>query len=246
MELWMTPSLHAPSVAKSGLNRSEDRGLDFTLVTHRVLEDGPERTVSLSTWREQAVEEEIGGDAMSVYYVRPEDLDWGWGDGIPMAAREEIVIVPFPVEAPWKVDEKDTSPSSESGEGSAPHTSTPRGSGNTLVPPAGEFHPFQATRSKSGSIISSIHLTPQPLPLHPPSPPPPPADETLSDILATCEPPLTHLEPVLARVGILRTAHLHAVGRLSDAPRAEVRDAALKLGVTVLEWAMLLDRIRAL
>ena len=94
---------------------SEECGLDFKLVTHRVLEDGPERTVSLSTWREQAVEEEIGGDAMSVYYVRPEDLDWGWGDGIPMAAREEIVIVPFPLH-----EKDDSSPSP----GSGPHTST--------------------------------------------------------------------------------------------------------------------------
>ncbi|KAJ7608213.1 hypothetical protein FB45DRAFT_389295 [Roridomyces roridus] len=222
----MIPSLHVPFVARSEvslLRTTKERGLDFTLVTHRVLEDGPERTVSISTWREQAVEEETG---MSVYYVRPEDLDWGWGDGIPMAAREEIVIVPFPVE------KKDASLSPA-------QTSTPRGSG-TLVPPlppttdangSAECHRFRATRSKAGSIISSIHLAP---PLHSPSPPCPPSAEkksTLPDILATCEPPLAHLEPLLAWVGIVRTAHLRAVGRLSDEPRAEVRDAVLKLGV---------------
>lgn len=38
-----------------------------------MLEEGPERTVSISTWREQAIQETDSDDAMSVYYVNAED-----------------------------------------------------------------------------------------------------------------------------------------------------------------------------
>ncbi len=41
--------------------------------------------------------------------------------------------------------------------------------------------------------------------------------------------------------------HLRAVGRLTEEVRdREVRDEALKKGLTVMEWAILLDKLRSL
>ena len=66
-------------------------------------------------------------------------------------------------------------------------------------------------------------------------------------MLASCDPPLVHLSPMLAKLGILHEGHLRAVARLSEETRdREVREEALKLGVTVMEWAMLLDRLQTL
>ncbi|KAJ7065158.1 hypothetical protein B0H15DRAFT_896020, partial [Mycena belliarum] len=66
-------------------------------------------------------------------------------------------------------------------------------------------------------------------------------------ILASCRPSLLHISPILQRVGILRAEHLRAVGKLSEDTRnREVREEVLKLGVTVVEWAILLDRLRDL
>ncbi|KAK7022254.1 hypothetical protein R3P38DRAFT_2960093, partial [Favolaschia claudopus] len=49
-------------------------GQDYEIVGYRVLEEGPERTVSISTWREQAIQEADSDDAMSVYFVNPDDF----------------------------------------------------------------------------------------------------------------------------------------------------------------------------
>ena len=100
------------------------------------------------------------------------------------------------------------------------------------VPPP-PFHP-----TRSGSTISTIPSQFQS------------AREgvgALESVLASCDPPLVHLAPMLAKLGILHEGHLRAVARLSDETRdREVREEALKLGVTVMEWAMLVDRLQML
>jgi hypothetical protein len=69
----------------------------------------------------------------------------------------------------------------------------------------------------------------------------------LKDVLASCEPSLTHIAPVLQRVGIARVEHLRAVARLSEENRnREVREEVLRMGVTLVEWAILLDKLRSL
>jgi len=69
----------------------------------------------------------------------------------------------------------------------------------------------------------------------------------LDSILSSFQPPLLHIAPVLNNLGIRDEEHLRAVGRLSDEIRnREVKEVALKKGVTVVEWAMLIDRIRSL
>ena len=66
-------------------------------------------------------------------------------------------------------------------------------------------------------------------------------------VLASCEPPLLHIGAALRELGIVKMEHLRAVARLTEETRdREVREPALKRGVTVVEWAILLDKIIAL
>jgi len=53
-----------------------------------------------------------------------------------------------------------------------------------------------------------------------------------------------HIAPLLQRLGIRRVDHLRAVARLTALTRdREVKEDALKLGITVMEWAILVDKI---
>jgi histone deacetylase HOS3 len=52
---------------------------------------------------------------------------------------------------------------------------------------------------------------------------------------------------VLEKLGIKNGEHLLAVGRLSEETRdREVREEALRMGLTVMEWAILLDKLQSL
>ncbi|KAI0335744.1 hypothetical protein GY45DRAFT_1316450 [Cubamyces sp. BRFM 1775] len=66
-------------------------------------------------------------------------------------------------------------------------------------------------------------------------------------ILASCDPSLLHIAPVLQELGIKRVDHLRAVARLSEETRdREVKEQALRRGVTVVEWAIFLDKLQTL
>ncbi|KAI9058531.1 hypothetical protein FKP32DRAFT_1688861 [Trametes sanguinea] len=66
-------------------------------------------------------------------------------------------------------------------------------------------------------------------------------------ILASCDPSLLHIAPALEELGIKRVDHLRAVARLSEETRdREVKEQALKRGVTVVEWAIFLDKLHTL
>ncbi|KAF7364682.1 hypothetical protein MVEN_00337800 [Mycena venus] len=216
-------------------------GQDYEMVEYQVLEEGPERTVSISTWREQAIQEADSDDEKSVYYVNPNDYD-------PLMTGPTVEVFPpprrteenIPIALTSSRGVADTNPQNEGTKtyrsvskapphSSGPRTSTPREGSGTLIQTSSPFH---ARKSKSGSTISSIHLTPAP---------------TLEHILVSCEPSLLHICPVLQRVGIVGTEHLRAVGKLSEDTRnKEVREEVLKLGVTVIEWAMLVDKMQSL
>ena len=59
-----------------------------------------------------------------------------------------------------------------------------------------------------------------------------------------CNPSLVHVSGILKTLGIYKLEHLKAVARLSPEMRdREVKDVALRLGMTVVEWAILVDRI---
>ncbi|KAJ7490691.1 hypothetical protein FB451DRAFT_1220798 [Mycena latifolia] len=249
-------------------------GQDFEMVEYRVLEDGVERTVSISTWREQAIQEADSDDDISVYWVNAEDcarLDGPVSDVVELPPKKENIgsgsnnsghrsgessrepqhpftsaekLAPFNGRPSTSRNnsgtkthrsaskEAEASPSLHS---SAPRMSTPRGSGTLVAQNADILEkissPFHATKS-AGSTISSIHSAPMP---------------TLEHVLMSCQPSLMHISPILRRVGIVREEHLQAVGKLSEDTRnREVKDEVLKLGVTVMEWAILLDKLRSL
>ncbi|KAI0769119.1 hypothetical protein BD413DRAFT_695122 [Trametes elegans] len=66
-------------------------------------------------------------------------------------------------------------------------------------------------------------------------------------ILASCDPSLLHIAPVLHELGIRRVDHLRAVARLSEETRdREVKEQALRRGVSVVEWAIFLDKLQSL
>lgn len=66
-------------------------------------------------------------------------------------------------------------------------------------------------------------------------------------ILSSCDPSLLHIAPILYELGIKRVDHLRAIARLSEDTRdREVKAQALKSGVTVLEWAIFLDKLQSL
>ena len=66
-------------------------------------------------------------------------------------------------------------------------------------------------------------------------------------ILSDCEPSLLHIAPILSELGIYKLEHLRAMSRLSEETRdKEVKEQALKRGVTVMEWAILLDKLQTM
>ena len=87
--------------------------------------------------------------------------------------------------------------------------------------------PFHPTRS--GSTISSIRSE---------------ATIQFEAVLESCEPSLLHIAPLLRRLGIRRVGHLKAIARLAPPTRdREVKEDAFRQGITVMEWAILVDKI---
>ncbi|KAJ3806739.1 hypothetical protein F5876DRAFT_80385 [Lentinula aff. lateritia] len=84
--------------------------------------------------------------------------------------------------------------------------------------------------SGSSSTISSMQVASTP---------------ALEALLSSCEPSLLYLAPVLVGLGIKTKEHMKAVGKLREETRnREVREEALKRGMTIMEWAILLDKLQ--
>jgi hypothetical protein len=70
---------------------------------------------------------------------------------------------------------------------------------------------------------------------------------TLELLLASCQPPLLHLTEALQELVIQREEHLRALAKMHEETRdREVKEEALKKVVTVVEWAIFLDKLKAL
>lgn len=90
--------------------------------------------------------------------------------------------------------------------------------------PQAPFHP-----TCSGSTISSIRSA---------------STSNFEKFLDGCDPSLVHVSDILKTLGMYKLEHLKAVARLSPEMRdREVKQVALRLGMTVVEWAILLDKI---
>ncbi|KIM65817.1 hypothetical protein SCLCIDRAFT_14779 [Scleroderma citrinum Foug A] len=64
-------------------------------------------------------------------------------------------------------------------------------------------------------------------------------------VLASCQPSLLHIAPVLYSLGIKQGEHLRALARLREETRdREMKEEMLRKGVTVLEWAILMDKLQ--
>lgn len=87
--------------------------------------------------------------------------------------------------------------------------------------------PFNPTRN--GSTISSIRSV---------------STTEFEKFLDSCKPSLVHVSEILKSLGICKLGHLKAVARLSPETRdREVKEDALRLGMKVMEWAILVDKI---
>jgi len=58
---------------------------------------------------------------------------------------------------------------------------------------------------------------------------------------------LLHIAPILDQLGVRKDEHMRALARMREETRdREVKEEALKKGVTVVEWAILLDKLQSM
>jgi hypothetical protein len=66
-------------------------------------------------------------------------------------------------------------------------------------------------------------------------------------VLSSCQPSLLHLLPILDELGVRRSEHMTALARMREETRdREVKEEALRKGVTIVEWAILIDKLQSL
>ncbi|EIW59306.1 uncharacterized protein TRAVEDRAFT_28539 [Trametes versicolor FP-101664 SS1] len=135
-----------------------------------------------------------------------------------------------------------------------PHTDSQGSSGSPsgIKHPRGAFSPVPPGPPAAGPL-SPLHGSFQnmrdALPLSPANTGAAKATTTSSveAILAACDPSLLHIAPVLHELGVRRVDHLRAIPRLSEETRdREVKEQALRRGVSVVEWAIFLDKLQTL
>lgn len=69
----------------------------------------------------------------------------------------------------------------------------------------------------------------------------------IESVLSSCQPSLLHLLPILEELGVRRSEHMTALARMREGTRdREVKEEALRKGVTVVEWAILIDKLQSL
>ncbi|KAF8349604.1 hypothetical protein F5887DRAFT_947064 [Amanita rubescens] len=269
------PSRHSTitrSTSKHGRHGSGS-GPQFEVVKSQVVEDGPERTVTVSLWKEQ-VAKSIGpnGETMSVHYYSAEEVlpntmytneTRGRRDEYtPSEAGDTRPVRDIPSSP------RDITPSERNYRHRSPQSPGPSLTGNRSDIYYGQSPPRISTpmRPMGGAQSSTPSYSPQPA--SPSSKDNSPGrigaqhhggpDNSISTIkslptiemekiLDSCEPSLVHIAPILACLGITREEHLRAIIRLSEETRdKEVKEEALRLGMTVMEWAILLDKLHSL
>lgn len=104
---------------------------------------------------------------------------------------------------------------------------------------------LQYNKSTSSSsppqILKTKHLASSPAPVRSRSS----STSSIEGVLASCQPSLLHIAPVLSNLGIRRQEHLRALARLREETRdREMKEEMLKQGVTLLEWAILVDKLQ--
>ncbi|KAJ7584573.1 hypothetical protein C8J56DRAFT_951373 [Mycena floridula] len=205
--------------------------VEYKIIANHILEDTSDKTVSISTWRETVAKETRESAAMSVYYLRAEDAkEHNEGRSIeslkdPVERQRAQSTSALPQSPSPKLSEKKGLPFPS---GSSIHRQINDSfyrSSSINDPGDSRIH---VNGSRNGSLLPH-NSTP------------------LDDLLSTCFPSLLHLIPILSRLGIHDIDHLRAVAALTPVTRdREVREFALQYGMTVVEWAVFLDRIKRL
>ncbi|KZT65825.1 hypothetical protein DAEQUDRAFT_496379 [Daedalea quercina L-15889] len=254
------------SVAKSHVHRRKPS----TQSLRRIVSDGPTgngNNASLSKGAHGVdVQDQKTAKAAyerSEYMVtyRPNPKD---GFLTPMLARSESVSTipyasmgvgprPFSPEAAPKSPMSPTSPivkrthgrpSLDRSEFTMTYPQTPPHTGSTLSSPSPHVPQPMHRQSSSASrkVSGSADLTATPTDGSKAT-----SMSPVELILASCEPSLLHITPILSELGMQRIEHLRAIARLSEDTRnREVKEHALRRGVTVVEWAILLDKLQTL
>jgi len=223
------------------------------LVEERVLEDGPTRTISV--WREQVATDtvkervppiHIPGPTNGKKHRRTQSDANGHASGIPVSTRltdgREIInrarnmsiemSSPIPSSPLKKSFNAQSSgllePVSQQSPRKVPRT-LPGGSSRATSPVLSrKLGRVQTTGGGSLSGTSS-------------------GASILELLLASCQPSLLHLTEPLQELGIQREEHLRALAKMHEETRdREVKEEALRKGVTVVEWAIFLDKLKAL
>jgi hypothetical protein len=242
--------------------------VQMELVEERILEDGPKRTISV--WREQVATDTAKERVPQIHLPGPtngkrhrrtqSDAGDGQTAGIPVSARltdgREIInrarnmssvrgglplafmrdltlVQPVP-SSPLK--KSFNAQSNASLLGPTPQQS-PRKASQTL--PGGSSRANSPILSRKqgrmqaagGGSLSGTSS----------------GASTLELLLGSCQPSLLHLTESLQDLGIQREEHLRALAKMHEETRdREVKEEALKRGVTVVEWAIFLDKLKAL
>ncbi|KAJ8514989.1 hypothetical protein ONZ45_g7526 [Pleurotus djamor] len=209
-------------------------GEQFEMVRWKIIEDSPEKTVTM--WRENVAD--AGGSngggsrssevGMSVYYVNPDDYAIEEGGD---AMREEVISEQSRL---GRGDGQTTASYESHGYERRQDPYYPaRATSSTGQPMASRSSQTTGSRTRNGSGSSQSFDNPMTL--------------AARNILASCTPSLLHVSPILVTLGITTEEHLKAMVRLNEDTRDRVvRDEALRKGITVMEWAILLDRLREL
>ncbi|KAH9969803.1 hypothetical protein BC827DRAFT_1262988 [Russula dissimulans] len=94
---------------------------------------------------------------------------------------------------------------------------------------------------------SHTKVAPAPVPVPAPAPVSHGNNHPLESVLSSCQPSLVHLLPILEELGVRCTEHMTALVRMREETRdREVKEEALRKGITVVEWAIFIDRLQSL
>ncbi|KAF8170920.1 hypothetical protein BJ912DRAFT_996367, partial [Pholiota molesta] len=276
-------------------DRGPKPGQTYEIIDRRVVENNPERTVEISTWREQTVKRTKSNEdeSMSIYFLSADEypqegeyanstmarVEWKIdtpdvtdhsrigssrsgniqkSTNVSEKAHQTIKEATLPVRREGTISpstsEKDVSSAAKAipiqvrvqeVDSATPGSSTPC----RIRPPAcsrqrGRYKnssqgdkelprsPYHPTITRSGSTISRSRSE---------------SAVRFEGVLQSCEPSLIHIASMLRSLGIRKLEHLKAVAKLTPQIRdREIKEDALRLGITVVEWAILLDKVSTL
>ncbi|KAI9464947.1 hypothetical protein BJY52DRAFT_1392799 [Lactarius psammicola] len=191
------------------------------LVEKKVLEDGPERTISV--WREDVAKSasEAGdgdGDGRS-------DLDSHAGRR--PARRSQVSSLQRSVSGRSTTPLAGAPPTNITSQPSTPQKAQRRAPVSPSLGHKGTEYSASVSEATSRTKVTSA--------------------AQIESVLSSCQPSLLHLLPILEELGVRRSEHMTALARMREETRdREVKEEALRKGVTVVEWAILIDKLQTL